>query len=233
MIYMKAAKAQAIMERTTASYDEAARAFSDSRNTFWSELEYLAEHAIPGDRVLDIGCGNGRLFSLLEPRSVVYTGFDSSEGLLAIARARHPNAAFVRGDATALPFPDASFDVVYSFATLHHIPSRELRAQAVKEAARALRPGGHYIVSVWDLWSARHFPRLLQDALGSIFGANDLDIGDCEMTLGHTHAPRFLHAFTERSLTRLLTSNGFEVLGTESAARPSGERNIVAVAKKK
>lgn len=224
--------ARAIMDRTNASYDAAAKAFSDSRSAFWPELRYLAEHAVPDDRVLDLGSGNGRLYPLLAERGALYTGFDASEGLLAIARERYPDANFVQGDATALPFDDAAFDVVFSFAMLHHIPSRALRAKAAQEAARVLRDGGTFIATAWDLWTPEHLPCLAKGALQAMTGMRALDVGDCEMPLGHGRGRRFLHAFTEASLRRLLEQSGFTILGTEIAARPSGERNIVVVAKK-
>jgi SAM-dependent methyltransferase len=46
------------------------------------------------------------------------------------------------GDATAMPFPDASFDAAVCLTMLHHVPSAALRDQLLREAARVLRPGG-------------------------------------------------------------------------------------------
>ena len=112
---------------TKDSYNDMAGEFSASRARFWEELAYLAEHATPGMRVLDIGCGNGRFYPLLKERSVDYVGLDNSRGLLEEARKSHPEVLFEEGDATALPFPNKSIDIAFSFATIHHIPGKRRR----------------------------------------------------------------------------------------------------------
>ena len=64
--------------------------------------------------------------------------------LLELARARSlPNTEFVEGDGTALPFPDASFDLAGTHRTLHHVAQPE---RVVAELARVTRPGGHVLV---------------------------------------------------------------------------------------
>jgi tRNA (uracil-5-)-methyltransferase TRM9 len=159
---MNKKKATRLSDMTRDSYDVFAAEFSASRADFWPELAYLAEHAVPNSRVLDIGCGNGRFYPLLAERNVDYTGIDNSVGLLAIAHEQHPFVTFMHGDATKLPFPDRSFDTVFSFAVLHHIPSRELRREFVREAARVLRPNGTLVLSVWNLWSPKHILLLIK-----------------------------------------------------------------------
>lgn len=55
---------------------------------------------------------------------------------------------FVTGDAAALPFPDASFDVVVSFSTIDHIPSPEARWRSIDELCRVVKPGGHLVLTL-------------------------------------------------------------------------------------
>jgi len=230
---MKREVAEQILKESRESYDKMAGEFSASRGKFWEELAFLSEHATPAMRALDIGCGNGRFYPLLEKRGVTYTGLDSSKGLLGEARRAHQGGTWAEGDATALPFPDQSFDIAYSFAVIHHIPSDALREKFAAEAARVLMPGGMLIITAWDLWSPRHFLKFLQSGIKSIFSFSSLDVGDAWLTFGREKQKRFLHAFTSAELERLLTQNGFAIVGTEVIKRKSGESNIVVIAKKK
>jgi ubiquinone/menaquinone biosynthesis C-methylase UbiE len=101
----------------------------------------------PGGRVLEIGCGRGValpvLSRLLQPRRLV--GLDVDTSLLARARERtEPLGCAVelrKGDVRALPFPDASFDLVVDFGTCYHVARR---AQALREVARVLADGGRF-----------------------------------------------------------------------------------------
>ena len=229
---MKREVAQMIANETRNSYDHMAREFSDTRVTFWEELGFLAEHAIPGMRVLDIGCGNGRFYELLKTRQVTYTGLDYSIGLLAEARRLHPDGAFMEGDATKLPFADCSFDIAFAFAVIHHIPGRELREQFVREVARVLSPGSTFILTAWDLEGTGKI-RYLRSYLNSMNPFTTLDAGDIMLTFGKEKRKRYLHAFTERELVRLLEKNGFSVVDTDVVTRPSGQKNILVIARKK
>jgi ubiquinone/menaquinone biosynthesis C-methylase UbiE len=218
-----------LIDETRRSYDSVAEDFSATRAEFWPELSYLAEHARENARVLDIGCGNGRFYPLLKERHVEYTGVDNSSKLLELARTAHPSATFMEADATRLPFPDGSFDIAFSFATIHHIPSAKLRKEFVQEASRVLKKGSTFILTTWDLWTSKHIRKLLM----SYLPFSVLDAGDIVVPLVKSSSPRYLHAFTLREIKRLLEANGFIVSGAEIARRPSGQQNIVVVAKKK
>jgi ubiquinone/menaquinone biosynthesis C-methylase UbiE len=96
------------------------------------------------ERVLDSGTGAGVLALALAPLVREVVGVDLVPELLAAAReGAPPNATFVEGDATALSFEVASFDLAGSRRTLHHIARPEL---AVAELARVTRPGGRIFV---------------------------------------------------------------------------------------
>lgn len=96
-----------------------------------------------GDRVLDVACGPGnfsRDFALAAPDGLV-VGIDASAPMLEVAvrDTEAENVAYVRGDACALPFLDASFDAVCCFAALYLI---EDPMRALAEIVRVLAPGG-------------------------------------------------------------------------------------------
>ncbi|WP_423751368.1 class I SAM-dependent methyltransferase [Salinirarus marinus] len=138
--------------RTT--YDRIASHFSKTREYPWPEIETFLDGA-SADDALDVGCGNGRHTELLADRATRAVGVDVSRGLLDEARARASargfDAAFVQGDASALPVRGGRFDLALYVATLHHLRPRERRVRSLDELARALGPAGRALVSVWSV----------------------------------------------------------------------------------
>jgi ubiquinone/menaquinone biosynthesis C-methylase UbiE len=98
-------------------------------------------------RVLDIGCGTGTLVTEIKRvhPSVEVTGLDPDPKALARARRKTERAGvairFEQGFAGKLPFPDASFDRVFSSFMFHHLPADE-REKMLREVRRVLAPGG-------------------------------------------------------------------------------------------
>jgi ubiquinone/menaquinone biosynthesis C-methylase UbiE len=107
----------------------------------------LQGRELQGD-VLEIGCGSGAMAAEILRRfpGVRLTATDYDESMVEVAGRRlasfGPRVEVRRADATALPFPDASFDGALSFVMLHHVVDWE---QAVSELVRVLRPGGRLI----------------------------------------------------------------------------------------
>jgi ubiquinone/menaquinone biosynthesis C-methylase UbiE len=106
----------------------------------------------PGQRVLEIGCGTGSLLLAIakqEPGTEL-VGLDPDPKALARARRKAARAGIAlrldRGFSDSLPYPDRSFDRVFSAFMLHHLPSSE-KEPTLREAARVLVPGGRlYLV---------------------------------------------------------------------------------------
>jgi 2-polyprenyl-6-hydroxyphenyl methylase/3-demethylubiquinone-9 3-methyltransferase len=124
------------------------RAESRHRNP-WVARQ-IAEALGPGPaRALDVGCGAGFLSNFLAAAGHDVTGLDASAESLAVA-ARHDRTgrvAYELGDALALPYPDASFDVVCAMDFLEHV---EEPARAVAEVGRVLRPSGLFFFHTFN-----------------------------------------------------------------------------------
>lgn len=99
---------------------------------------------VRGLQVLDAGCGEGRFCRMLSERGAITTGIDLTEPLIQEAQRRHPEGRYEVGNAEALPYQDASFDLVISYIVLLDID--DFRT-AIREMARVLKPGGKAVVS--------------------------------------------------------------------------------------
>jgi SAM-dependent methyltransferase len=93
---------------------------------------------------LEVACGPGLISRALAPRVRTVYGSDITQAMLQLAareskRAGITNARFLQGDATTLPFPDATFDGAVTRFSLHHIP---VPVRCVEEMTRVIRAGG-------------------------------------------------------------------------------------------
>jgi len=216
--------AHKILSDNKNTWNNIAEKFELTRHRVW-DLEPLADYTKSGMKVLDLGCGNGRLYEILKDKEVEYTGIDISENLINVAKKKYPKGQFVIGDGINLPFKDHSFDIVYSIAVFHHLPSRELRIQFLKEAKRVLKKDGKIILIVWNLWQRKYFKLLVKYSLLKILHKSKLDWGDLYIPWQNQHQ-RYHHAFTKRELKKLFIKTGFEIEKTKSP-----KRNILMIGK--
>jgi SAM-dependent methyltransferase len=107
-----------------------------------------------GKRVLEIGVGLGADHQRFAAAGALLCGIDLTERAVAHARRRLElfglASALSQGDAENLAFPDASFDVVYSWGVIHHSPDTP---KAVGEIYRVLKPGGVAKIMIYHRWS--------------------------------------------------------------------------------
>lgn len=104
-------------------------------------LEWLAPQ--PGERILDLGCGDGQLTERIVATGASVTGMDASPQMAAAARAR--GLVVEEGSAESMPFADRSFDAVFSNAALHWVSNQDAM---MCEVRRVLRPGGRFVAEM-------------------------------------------------------------------------------------
>lgn len=115
-----------------------------------TEVERALADAMPAHAttLLDLGTGTGRMLELFAPRVAYAEGIDRSHEMLSVARAKLgqagiANATVRQADIFQLPFEDASYDIAIIHQVLHFL---DRPGEAIREAARTLKPGGRLIV---------------------------------------------------------------------------------------
>lgn len=152
----------AVKEKNTGEYDAHARSWQAAMSTNVGH-KYLEKPAIEkelpgtfeGKAVLCIGVGSGdELQEILARNPARVTGIDLSAELLNIARSGFPGVELQQMDMTAMDFPDASFDFVYSSLTLHYAKDWDVLCT---EIYRVLKKGGELLFSTHhpDYWSRK------------------------------------------------------------------------------
>lgn len=101
---------------------------------------------LAGQALLDAGCGAGLVVRLAAARGAVVSGLDASAPLLEVARSRTPGADLRAGEIQALPYDDASFDIVTAFNAIQYATDP---AAAVQQLARVCRPDGQVAIGLW------------------------------------------------------------------------------------
>jgi trans-aconitate methyltransferase len=130
-------------------------------------LELLTKLGLqPGEQVLDIGCGDGKVTAAIAARlpGGGALGLDSSPEMVDLARRsyppnRHPNLRFQLGDALALDFEER-FDAVFSNATLHWVRDH---LRVLRAVARALKPGGRLLFQMGGRGNGEEVLRKLEE----------------------------------------------------------------------
>jgi ubiquinone/menaquinone biosynthesis C-methylase UbiE len=190
-------------ERIRQAFTDQAAAFEDRRfnQAFSTDSEWLFDR-LPrstDDLVLDVAAGTGHAARQLAPAVRAVVALDATPAMLvqgrtAAAEEGIGNVVFALGDAAALPFIDAGFDIVVCRYALHHFERPEVQ---IAEMRRCLRAAGRL-------------------AVADIVADPDPDIAGTQNELERLRDPSHTRMLTSHELTELLGSSGLEVASLES-----------------
>jgi 2-polyprenyl-3-methyl-5-hydroxy-6-metoxy-1,4-benzoquinol methylase len=179
---------------------------------FARRSRFLLEHVSPGQRVLDVGCGEGRFTAALAAEGAQVIGLDVAEEPLRRARERHPELDLrLIGETGPWPAPDASFDVVWAGEVIEHVADT---AAWLSEVRRVLRSGGSLLLST----PANGRMGLLAAALSRRAFARRFD-----------PCGEHLRFYSRATLTRLIEDFGFQGVSVWGAGGLPGARRLLLV----
>jgi ubiquinone/menaquinone biosynthesis C-methylase UbiE len=221
---MKDEEAKKILNDIESGYDLIADKFSGTRAFMWRDLGFVKDMVMPGDRVLDFGCGNGRLAGFLDGKYEFYIWVDISQKLIDIAKQRYNSekTKFVKlsVDFSRLSFEDSYFDIIFSIAVFHHFPSKEYAKNIAEELYRVMKPGGKIVITVWNLWQKQYLK------YNKITNKDWIDV-EIPFKSGEEVFKRYHHPFKAEELENILEKSGFEIQGRKN------RYNIICSASKK
>lgn len=217
--------ADRMTELTSAFYDAVASSFSATRQAPWTGWERaLSTLDLPSDRslaVLDVACGNLRFERFLASRGLATRAWcvDSCPQMQGDPSAPHAfDLQFIQQDLAAHLTSEQDFatwgippvDLAVSFGFAHHLPLERQRAHLVRSLVASLAPGGHALLSFWQL---ENDPHLLAKAQASTRRASEAfelcGLGAHDYLLGwqeRTDVFRYCHHFPEEEVDELVAS---------------------------
>lgn len=236
---MKKTLVHQLQRQVVKSYGAVAADFDRTREKPWPEFHHFLGYVRRGARVLDAGCGNGRLAGFLSEKKVDYMGVDNNSALLSLASRRFPSARFELADFMDPSFGETgAFDNLFCVAAFHHVPGRAERRRVADTFHRLLREDGLLVLTVWNLFQWRYAGALFRAILSFLLHLglgcawNDVFIRWADASL-----PRYYHAFLPSELRRCFPDDLWEVLefyGTRKGERVPFWRsfNFVLIARK-
>jgi SAM-dependent methyltransferase len=207
------------------------------------EAALIRQSFVPGQRVLDVGCGGGREAVPMSYLGFRVIGMDFIPAMVQAARtyavSKGQEISFLVGDLTTLPFREATFDGVTMLGqVIAFIPGRDRRVQALRSAWKALRPGGMLAMTTHNRgcrWKFRLYfawanrIRRLARHLGYDGGLGDNDRWTARISQARSRPKVFFHMYDHDEVITDLHAAGFEVLKARARAEYEADRDDPAL----
>lgn len=255
---VKQAIAQRLIALNQKFYSDFGRQFSETRRRIQPGVLRILDRLDGNEHILDLGCGNGELVRVLARRDHhgAYLGLDFSLPLLTEAQSLSARfqTTFVEADlstdwdsklrsvmASQVPAVQGPRDqninaisLIFSFATLHHIPTWELRLQFIQKVRSFLPAGGCFIHSNWQFMNSPRLRKRVQEWNQIGLTESDVDSGDYLLDWrSGGRGLRYVHHFEEAELAEAATTGGFHILDTFYSDGKEGNLAIYQVWQRK
>ena len=236
---MDSSTAQKIIEVNRQFYTRFGAEFSATRQRLQPGVKRILDDLRGNETLLDAGCGNGKLARELTRRGHrgSYFGVDFSPPLLDAASTSAPHAfpvKFAQADLTsgewALNSPPSTFDIVFAFAVLHHIPSVEMRLNILRTIKNLLKAGGHFILSNWQFLNSEKLRSRIQSWTQVNIREDEVDTGDylLDWRSGGSGL-RYAHHFSSEELSALADQSGMRIAASFLADGENGNLGLYQV----
>ncbi len=209
-----------LLQTVKKNYQDISDQYNETRKKhlfpLWNNLVKISKKVKENSKVLDVGCGNGRLLEAFIGKEIEYLGVDACDELLQHAKKNYPKNNFQKADILQLgDISDYNFDYVFSIAVIHHLPGKDLQLKAIKQLYNKTKQGGQVVFTVWNLWKHEKYGKLIWRFLFlKLIKKNKMDFGDIlwdwKNSQGEIVSKRYYHAFTKRELKKLGRKAGFK-----------------------
>jgi SAM-dependent methyltransferase len=208
-----------LLELVKKNYDEIAEDFNETRQkVIWPELLKISEKVEKGSKILDAGCGNGRLLQAFRFKPICYIGLDYNKKFIDYAAKSWalPCGKFVFGDILDIgknKEVEDDFDRIFCIAVLHNIPGHDLRVKALRQLGSKVKKEGEIVVSVWNFWNKwKYLKHIIKHTALKIIGMDKMDFGDIIFDWkGKKKSSRYYHAFTSSGLRKIAEDSGLTI----------------------
>jgi len=238
---MDESTAKQLLQLNAEFYQTFATQFSDTRQRIQPGVRNIMASINPEADVLDLGCGNGELARTLVMRgfSGSYLGLDFSAELLNVARegvAGYENFSFIQGNLadsswqSTLSDQQSKFDVILSFAALHHLPGRETHLNVLRVVWDLLSSEGRFIHSNWQFLNSERLRKRIHP--WSETGLTDAEVDPGDYLLDWRRGGfglRYVHHFSAEELNALAAETGFRIIETFYSDGETGDLGLYQI----
>lgn len=208
---MNSMTAQKLIELNREFYTRFGAEFSSTRQRLQPGVRRILDSLRGDEAILDLGCGNGNLVRELTRRNHrgSYLGVDFSPPLLSAASQSHSfSVKFMQADLSstswALDLRLSTFDRIFAFAVLHHIPSAEMRLNILRTTKKLLKDDGKFVLSNWQFLNSAKLSARIQSWNQINLRAEDADDGDYLLDWRNGGMGlRYAHHFSSEELSAL------------------------------